>query len=80
MTLKGVIHINRLQVHVKGKLIIVFFACLNFHTFRALVVNPYDETIVNVLIWYFLLSSKYSQHTTCDIFLIYSSNLLRNYF
>jgi hypothetical protein len=58
MTLKGLIYINRFQVHVKGKLVIVFFACLNFDTFCALVINPYDETMVYVMIQYFLLSSK----------------------
>jgi len=50
MNLKSSPPINRFQVHGKGKLIIVFFACLNFDTFCALVINPYDETMVDVLI------------------------------
>ena len=50
MSFKGLISINRFQAHGKRKLIIVLFACLNFDTFCALVINPYDETMANVLI------------------------------
>jgi len=50
MNFKGLIPINRFQVHGKLKLIIVLFACLNFETFCALIINPYEETMVNVLI------------------------------
>jgi len=50
MNFKELIPINRFQVHEKRKLIIFLFACLNFDTFGALVMNPYEETMVNVLI------------------------------